>query len=621
MSNKTFRTDITGLRALAVVSVITYHFNHSYLPGGFVGVDVFFVISGFLMTSIIFSRIDDERFSLLGFYYDRVKRIIPALSIICLSVLIIGFLIAEPLTYQLIGKHAFSSILFFSNYTYMGESGYFDADAYSKYLLHTWSLSVEWQFYILYPLIIIGVRRFFSRRAAKSIILLLTIISFIYCVYQASASVEKAYYMTYARSWELLVGGLAYLYGFELIKKNAVIFEAIGVIAIIISFFLIDSNTLWPGYYTLLPVAGAFLVLSSNNNNTILSGSIIQSIGMWSYSAYLIHWPLIVILKKEGIYIPFVAYFPIVLLLSYILFICVERKRSFGARHIFFFVIVIALSYYVSVNGVNWRVSEKFQLTRQQYRNQNEGHMGIGTSNNVQYFNSNENNFDYILIGNSFARHYFYYIEKEKLKVASLALDGCTSTHNYYSSFNKEMCENRYQMEINFINKHPGKPIIISRHWPGLGRGTYDRINHTNLPYQDFDKLMIGEINQFLADINHTKHNVYLVGATPGSSKVMFECLAQSELPINRVISALKGTECGPKEEYKPLRINELLKQRSAKADNLYYIDTSIPLCKNGMCDVVINGTPVYTDTAHMSKVGSEIVGSYLFDFVKKNEK
>ncbi len=137
------RKDIQGLRALAVLSVIVYHFNSDYIPSGFAGVDVFFVISGFLMTSIIYKGISTKTFSLIRFYISRAKRIAPSLCVVVLVLLVFGYIFLDPMTFQQVGNHSLSSMLFYSNYTYLGESGYFDQSSKEKFLLHTWSLSVE----------------------------------------------------------------------------------------------------------------------------------------------------------------------------------------------------------------------------------------------------------------------------------------------------------------------------------------------------------------------------------------------------------------------------------------------------------------------------------------------
>ena len=162
-----FRKDINGLRAIAVIGVVLFHFNPSWMPGGFAGVDVFFVISGFLMTKIIFRGLEQDSFSVLKFYVARANRIIPALSLLCLVLLSVGWLFLSPLEYRALGKHIVSSITFISNIIYWTESGYFDAASQGKWLLHTWSLSLEWQFYIIYPLILVAMKQFLSLKIMK----------------------------------------------------------------------------------------------------------------------------------------------------------------------------------------------------------------------------------------------------------------------------------------------------------------------------------------------------------------------------------------------------------------------------------------------------------------------
>ena len=142
-----FRYDINGLRAIAIIAVILFHFNPAWVPGGFSGVDVFFVISGFLMTGIIFRGLENNNFSLFEYYASRANRIIPALAVLCMILLVFGWFYLIPSDYKALGKHVERSMLFISNFAYLKETGYFDSSSYEKWLLHTWSLSVEWQFY------------------------------------------------------------------------------------------------------------------------------------------------------------------------------------------------------------------------------------------------------------------------------------------------------------------------------------------------------------------------------------------------------------------------------------------------------------------------------------------
>lgn len=290
-----FRKDINGLRAIAVIAVVLFHFNAAWMPGGFAGVDVFFVISGFLMTGIIFSGIEQEKFSILRFYVSRANRIIPALAVLCFVVLAFGWFFLPPLEYKALGKHVGSSMGFVSNLIYWSESGYFDAASHQKWLLHTWSLSVEWQFYIIYPLILVAMRKLLSVNAMKVAVLIGTLVAFIFCIIATYKWPSYSYYLLPARVWEMMIGGVAYLYPIKLQEKRKKQLEFFGILLICGSYFLVTQDSPWPGYLALFPVLGAFLLIQAQRNNSIITSNIaFQKIGTWSYSIYLWHWPIVV---------------------------------------------------------------------------------------------------------------------------------------------------------------------------------------------------------------------------------------------------------------------------------------------------------------------------------------
>ena len=297
MQNNSFRQDINGLRAIAVIAVVLFHFNASWMPGGFAGVDVFFVISGFLMTGIIFRGIEQENFSILKFYVARANRIIPALAVLCLVLLVFGWFYLTPLDYKALGKHAASSVAFLSNIIYWRESGYFDAASHEKWLLHTWSLSVEWQFYIIYPLVLVAMRKFMSIKTMKFLLLVGTVLGFVFCVIATYKWPNPSYYLLPTRAWEMMLGGIAYLYPLTLSENRKKLFGWTGLGLIIGSYFLISSENPWPGYLAIFPVIGTFLVIQAHRNNSIITNNLVfQKLGTWSYSIYLWHWPLVVII-------------------------------------------------------------------------------------------------------------------------------------------------------------------------------------------------------------------------------------------------------------------------------------------------------------------------------------
>lgn len=297
-----FRTDINGLRAIAVLAVVFFHFNVKGFSGGFAGVDIFFVISGFLMTGIIFRKTDSGNFNLLGFYLSRAKRIVPALAFLCLSVLLIGWILLLPSEYQELGKHVAASISFLSNHIYLREAGYFDAYSHTKWLLHTWSLSVEWQFYIIFPLIVLTIRKLFSTTITKCLLAILTAASFALCVKLSSSSPDTAFYILPTRAWELLAGGLVFLFPAQIHERYRNFATVVGLCLITASITLFDSTDVWPGWLSLIPVAGtALLIFSANQTSVIINNRIFASLGEASYSIYLWHWPIVVLIGYYGL--------------------------------------------------------------------------------------------------------------------------------------------------------------------------------------------------------------------------------------------------------------------------------------------------------------------------------
>jgi len=303
-----FRTDINGLRAIAVIAVLVFHFYRQLLPGGFAGVDVFFVISGFLMTGIIFRGLGEDNFSILKFYIARANRIIPAIGVLAVVLLVFGWFRLIPVDYDALALHAVSSILFVSNFVYWQEVGYFEAAASEKWLLHSWSLSVEWQFYIVYPLILVLAKKFLTLENLKRFVVVGTILGFLFSVVATHVSAQAAYFLFPTRAWEMLLGGVAYLYPWDLKQARSKQLEWLGIALIILSCVFIDSTNPWPGYLALLPVGGTFLVIQANRSDSILtSNTVFQHIGKWSYSIYLWHWPVLVFLLYygfDGVWLP-----------------------------------------------------------------------------------------------------------------------------------------------------------------------------------------------------------------------------------------------------------------------------------------------------------------------------
>jgi peptidoglycan/LPS O-acetylase OafA/YrhL len=326
-----FRYDINALRSFAVISVLLFHLKVPYFSGGFIGVDVFFVISGYLMTRIIFDGLEKKEFSILDFWGKRVKRIVPALLFLTLIVTIVGFFYYLPNEYKVNEKNATSSLLFFSNIAYWKNAGYFEPASDNNIFLHTWSLSVEWQFYIIYPLIIWFLFTVFKKR--RYIVFCVAACTFLLCLLSILWSYRSAtasFYLLPTRAWEMLFGGLALFVEKKFIFQNGVVLIA-SYIAIFLSTILLTDQLLWPGVFTLLPVIGTFCIIALNQNNySILKNKAVQFIGKISYSLYLWHWPILVFALYMGFQLNIVTILCIIalsILFAYVSYTFIESIR------------------------------------------------------------------------------------------------------------------------------------------------------------------------------------------------------------------------------------------------------------------------------------------------------
>ncbi|WP_292934725.1 MULTISPECIES: acyltransferase family protein [unclassified Novosphingobium] len=294
-----YRHDIDGLRAIAVLAVVLFHGKFAAMSGGYVGVDVFFVISGVLITDIITRDISAQRFSVISFYERRIRRIFPALFAMLAVSVLVGAFILLPQDLSYLSRNAFAAASFVSNVSYWMQMGYFEGDARVRVLLHTWSLAVEEQYYILYPLLLLTINRFASSHR-KAIIAGLAIVSFVACLIVMPLDSSAAFYLMPFRAWEFLMGACLALGVFPSLANAPRLRSALGVVGaglILAAVVLFDESTNFPGVTALVPCVGAALVIYAGPTSIIgrlLSFRPLQFGGKISYSVYLWHWPLFV---------------------------------------------------------------------------------------------------------------------------------------------------------------------------------------------------------------------------------------------------------------------------------------------------------------------------------------
>lgn len=295
-----YRRDIDGLRAVAVLAVVAFHFAPDLAPGGFIGVDVFFVISGYLITGIIATEAMEGRFSLARFYMRRARRILPALLFLLLAVLAAGILLFPPTRLMDLAESAVATLGFYANFHFNNHLGYFDAPASSRPLLHTWSLAVEEQFYLLWPFVVLGLARMRRRSAAAAAILVA--LGLILAEIMVFADRDAAFFLAPARLWELALGGWLFLARPWFERRSDAfgrIGAALGVVSIAASIALLEASSRFPGLAAAPACFGAALAIGCAGRpgcwtTRALSAGPMVWIGLISYSLYLWHWPVLV---------------------------------------------------------------------------------------------------------------------------------------------------------------------------------------------------------------------------------------------------------------------------------------------------------------------------------------
>jgi peptidoglycan/LPS O-acetylase OafA/YrhL len=349
-----YRADIDGLRAIAVVAVVIHHAFPHLLPGGFVGVDIFFVISGYLISTIILRGLQSGRFGFGTFYVRRVKRIFPALVLVLATTMVMGWFRLIPTDYQALGKHLLGGATFVSNFVLWQEAGYFDAESYSKPLLHLWSLAIEEQFYLLWPLALFLLHRW--RLSAMRSIAVILVLSFGVNLALVWEHPTAAFFNPAARVWELMLGALlaaVHLHpagwrgllgrtaskGSQASASAAAVMAWGGALLLVLGFVLVNPQRAFPGAWALLPTLGTVLLIAAGPhtrlNRRLLANRPMVWVGLISYPLYLWHWPLLTFAylragEEAPIWTIQLAWVALSVLLAWLTYRLIEKPVRFG---------------------------------------------------------------------------------------------------------------------------------------------------------------------------------------------------------------------------------------------------------------------------------------------------
>ncbi len=469
LTHPKYRADIDGLRAVAVLLVVWFHAAN--FKGGFIGVDIFFVISGFLISTIIFKNFDSHSFSFIEFYSRRIRRIFSALIIMLTSVFIFGWFALFPDEYEQLSRHIFQGSYFASNFSLLKESGYFDSATETKPLLHLWSLAVEEQFYIIWPLFLWLAWK--SRLNLLFVIIVVGLSSFTFGLMKIESDKAAAFYLPQSRFWEILLGAaLAHLVIYQKNiftklhnnKKLQDFLSILGASLIIIGVFVITRDKNFPGVWALLPTFGAVLIIACGSNawvnRVILQNRFLVFFGLISFPLYLWHWPLLVFARiieseKPSSLIRIIVVI-VSIILAWLTYRFIERPIRFGKYTqlktiilTILMVLVGAVGYfgYIS-NGFPTRNSIKnYQQQTDNYdilnatREANDSCKIFGIGEGVLCL-ANSSQPEILIVGDSHATslNSAAYLRKSNLKTLLIAIPDCLPFEKYSRS--SDVCNN-----------------------------------------------------------------------------------------------------------------------------------------------------------------------------------
>ena len=510
-----YRKEIDGLRALAVIPVILFHAGFNSFSGGFIGVDIFFVISGYLITSLILQEKINNKFSLVNFYERRARRILPALFLVVIVTVPFSFLVMTPLALKEFSNSLISIPLFLSNFQFWSESGYFATAAEEKPLLHTWSLAVEEQFYLFFPLLIL-ISWGLGLKALTLFIVLISIFSFLLSQFGANLSQnypffdnnlrlkavpEYSFFFSITRAWELLFGSLTAIYLMYRKEDNHTknqLFSLLGILLISYPIFFFDYTTQFPGFSALAPVMGTVFLIVFSNQGTLaykfLSHKVLVFIGLISYSLYLWHYPLFSFVRLTSINTPSNIIYLFLILISFLLAFLswkyfetpFRNKYFFTRKQIFLsslligmFIVSIGIAG-VSSNGFVERFSLKELKAIQPEKSDNSicnWTHPIKEYENLELCNFGDLNSQkspIVLYGDSHADSLIdaldHALKKEKLKGIKIENTYCEPVVGFYRKVNanisvKNKCEKVFFRLLVELKKINPEFVIIFNRW------------------------------------------------------------------------------------------------------------------------------------------------------------
>jgi peptidoglycan/LPS O-acetylase OafA/YrhL len=671
MEKISYRPDIDGLRAIAVLAVLVFHTDKTLLSGGFVGVDIFFVISGYLITSIIINNITNKEFSLYHFYDRRIRRIIPALFFFLSVISIASYFILFPDDLYKYAKSLLGALFFFSNIYFWRNSGYFAPTSDTIPLLHTWSLSIEEQFYLFFPAFIILVVYFSKKNIRKNIVVLLGvifIISFAVSVWGAENKPSATFYLLPTRAWELLLGSLlVFSPKIKPYKQYRSLLTGGGIIVILMSFYFLSKELSFPGKNALFPCLGAGMIILANHKNKenfvskFISIKPLVFIGLISYSLYLWHWAFIVFYKYYTLEKPSLV---IVLLFSFIVaifswkFIEKPFRETDKKRLPYFSLFLVGLgliifSYLIYLTkGIPERLPDKLSYMsmggikelKNPYRKRcfTWGEKGIPLDQvwkkACRLGESTENMKEsFVLIGDSHSDALFTGIDsmakKAKLKGIFLGFSGCNPVQGMFRK-RKSKCEEFKKVFYEEIYKHKSiKLVVFSSRWASslygntYGLGPAEPIKtpvksllrlsdkpKEILNIKEREKYFSLKMKETILSLLHSGKKVVLFASIPEVGYHVPRYMARKEMSSINIELVRNKKYFYSRQKF---ILNLFSKFSKINGVSVLYPHEKLCIKKGDTCMYQIDGKPLYYDDDHLSIYGADYIAPMIEDILK----
>lgn len=590
-----FRNDINILRAFAVIFVVLFHFKLLYINNGYIGVDIFFVISGYLMTKILLGKMESATLPLKlvkSFYVARFTRIVPALLLLCIALFIFAYFNIFNIIYQRIVKEIAFALEFLSNIKYYRDVGYFDIAANRKWLLHTWSLSVEMQFYLFYPFILLVAKKLFRLENIKWVVLLLFIASLGSSVYFSYTNSSASYYLLQNRAWQLLAGGLVFLFPLKIKKSNVV--QYVTILLLTVFLFLPSFEKSWGGFISIVPIALAMLFLYANSNATFLAKNrVLKYLGLWSYSIYLWHWVIVAGLYyygllKEPLYI--ILGLIISIILGAVSYYTIEQKFKYRNIIVFIiFIITIVDSNFIYKNKVSNGKELNVRFERHDFKTLKVKNKFFTMNRNLNFIDKADISASKnIIIGDSHAfvlRHMLDIISNRyRVNTLLTALPGCgmLELKHTYKSWSDDYCSNRLKGFYSFVknsNLLKNKTLFVVQVSSSFRHMLNSNMNEAlNILSQKFKKVVI------VLDVPH-----------------------QLEIPFKIYLSGSYYEHSVSLKHY--LKVSKFVKLKlekiASKYSNVIVVDPTPYMCDAKRCPVGTKTVSYYAGLSHLTSTGS----------------